>query len=58
MTKPLSQYRQDIIVLMNQTDHHVGETKRLLTPNTNPQHLAVEAKRQRLRATCMTYVRT
>jgi hypothetical protein len=32
-------------MLMNQTDHHVGETKRLLMPNTSPRHLAVEAKR-------------
>jgi hypothetical protein len=30
---------------MNQTDHHVGETKRLLMPNTSPRHLGVEAKR-------------
>ena len=45
MTRPLSQYHQDMTALMNQTDQHVGETKRLLTPNTNPHHLAVEAKR-------------
>jgi hypothetical protein len=32
-------------MLINQTDHHVGETKRLLTPNTNPRHLAVKARR-------------
>ena len=43
---------------MNQTDHHVDETKRLLMPNTSPCHLAVEAKRQRLRAIPTTYVRT
>ena len=44
-TKPLSQYRQDMTAPMNQTDHHVGETKRVLTLNTDPHHLAIEAKR-------------
>ena len=44
-TRPLSQYRQDIIMLMNQTGHHMGETDQLLTPNTSPRHLAIEAKR-------------
>ena len=43
--RPLSQYRQDMTALMNQIDHHMGEIKRLLIPNTSPYHLAVEAKR-------------
>ena len=42
-TKPMSQYRQDIIMLTNQTDHHVVEKNQM--PNTSPRQLAVEAKR-------------
>src|SRR4051812_30739778 len=57
-TRPLSQYLQDTTMLMNWTDHHVDGTKRLIMTNTSLHHLAVEAKRQRLRATRMTYVRT
>ena len=57
-TRPLSQYRQDTIMLINRTNHHVDETKQPITPNTSPRHLAIEAKRQRLRATRTTYVRT
>ena len=56
--RPLSQYRQDTIMLINQTDHHEDGTKRPIMPNTSPRHLAVEAKRHWLRATRTTYVRT
>jgi hypothetical protein len=45
-------------MLINRTDHHMDVTKRLIMPNTSPRHLAAEAKKQRLRATRMTYVRT
>ena len=58
MMRPLSQYRQNTIGLINRTDHHAVETKWLIMPNTSRRHLAVEAKRQRLRATRTTYVRT
>ena len=45
-------------VLMNQTDHHMGEIKQPPMPNTNLHHLAVEAERQRLQDTPTTYCRT
>ena len=45
-------------MLINQTDHHVDGTKRLITPNINPHPLTVEARRHRLRTTHTTYVRT
>ena len=57
-TRPLSQYRRDMTALMNQTVHHVGKINRPPTPNTNPHHLAVEARRQRLQDTPTTYDRT
>ena len=57
-TRPLSQYRQNTIRMINRTDHHVDGTKRLIMPNTSPHPLAIEARRQQLRATSTTYVRT
>ena len=58
MMRPLSQYRQSIILLTNLTDHHVDGTERLLTPNTSPRNPVVEAQRQRPRAIPTTYART
>ena len=45
MTRPLSQYHQDMTALMNQSGHHVDGTERLLTPNTSPHHPTIEAGR-------------
>ena len=57
-TRPSSQYRQDMTVLMNQTGRHVDGTKRLLRPNTSPHHPALEEKRQGLQDTPTTYAGT
>ena len=42
---PLSQYCQNTIRQINQTDHHVDGIKRHIKPNTNPHPLAEEAGR-------------
>ena len=57
-TKPWSPYCQCMMLLTDLTDHHVVRTERQLKPNTSPHHLAVEAEKQRLQDTPMTYDRT
>ena len=57
-TRLWSLYRQRVTLLMDLTDQHVAGTERQLKPNTSPHNLAVEAERQRLQDTCMTYDRT
>ena len=57
-TRPQSLYRPRVTLLTDLTDHHVAGTERQLKPNTSPHHLAVEAEKQRLQDTPMTYDRT
>ena len=40
------------------TDHHVAGTERQLKPNTSQLHPTIEAEKQRLQDTLMTYDRT
>ena len=51
-TKPLRQYRRNVIRQINQTDHHVDGIKQHIKPNTNPHPLAEEAGRRQLQDTC------